>query len=125
VDEVRSCGASVVDDVRDCGTHKYLVLGATQEKSTNMFVHCSIAYIMHLWKQRTHVVVLLWNVIQSYHDLKEVYKTTELLVQFMCESSLYLYNKRLAYNFDLGLFCKKLCLDLNSSLNRQQSFTGQ
>ena len=108
MDDVRSCGASVMDDVRNCGAHKYLVLGATQEKSTNMFVHCSIAYIMRLWKQRTHVVVLLWNVLQSYHDLKrdvhvrkEVYKTTELIMQFMCESCslcvkavFILYNKR-------------------------------
>ena len=85
-----------MDEVRDCGTHKYLVLGATQEKSTNMFVHCSIAYIMRLWKQRTHVVVLLWNVIRSYHDLKEVYKTTELLVEFMCESSLYFVQQALS-----------------------------
>ena len=85
-----------MDDVRNCDAHKYLVLGATQEKSTNMFVHCSIAYIMHLWKQRTHVVVLLWNVIRSYHDLKEVYKTTELLVEFMCESSLYFVQQALS-----------------------------
>ena len=83
-----------MDEVRDCGTHKYLVLRATQEKSTNMFVHCSIAYVMHLWPQRTHVVVLLWNVLWSYHNLKEVYTTTELTVEFMCESSLHLYNKR-------------------------------
>ena len=85
-----------MDEVRNCGTHKYLVLRATQETSTNMFVHCSIAYIMRLWKQRTHVVVLLWNVIRSYHDLKEVYKTTELLVQFMCESSLYFVQQALS-----------------------------
>ena len=60
------------------------------------------------------LIVLLWNVLQSYHDLKrdvrvrkEVYKTTELIMQFMCESTLYLIDKHLAYNFDLGLFCKE------------------
>jgi hypothetical protein len=66
---------------------------------------------MHLWGQRTHVVVLLWNVPRSCHDLKsdvhgrkELYTITELIVQFMCESTLYLYSKQIAYNFDLGLF---------------------
>jgi hypothetical protein len=83
-----------MDDVRSYGAHKYLVLGATQGKSNNMFVHCFVIYVMHLWKQRTHIVVLLWNVLQSYHDLKrdvldrkEVYTTTEVIVQFMCEST--------------------------------------
>ena len=89
-------------DVRSCGAHKYLVC-ATQEKFYTLCVHCFIIYVMHLWKQRTHVVVLLWNVLQSYHDLKrdvrvrkEVYKTTELIVQFMCESTVYLIDKHLA-----------------------------